>query len=213
MPQIQKIPLQALNRLPYYLTCLKHKQNQAIASVAATEIAQELSLNEVVVRKDLSLFRSEKGRPNTGFSVPEMISSIEDFLGYNNTSEAILVGFGRLGRAILSGFQPEAYGIHIIAAFDRDENLCGREIDGIPVLPMEKLRDLCRRLHIKTALLAVPEAEAQDVCTTLIGGGVQNILNYAQVYLKAPEHVYIQNENPSAGFLAFSSHVRREETV
>ena len=211
MSPIQKIPLQSLNRLPYYLTCLKTKQNNAIESVSATDIAQELSLNEVVVRKDLSLFRSEKGRPNTGFSVSEMILAIEDFLGYHNSAEAVLVGAGRLGRALISGMGIGDFGIRVVAGFDRNERLIGHEVEGVPILPMDKLADLCRRLHIKTAILAVPEAEAQDVCDTLILSGVENIMNYAQVYLKAPTGIYIQNENPSASFVSFFNHLRRQQ--
>ena len=205
--------IQAINRLPYYLSHLKNMKRVGIEQTTATMLADELRLNEVVVRKDLSAIRSEKGRPNTGFPVEEMILRIEDLLGYNNTTEAVLVGAGPLGRSLVTGMALDKFGMHIVAAFDAEPELTGETIEGIEVFPMGKLTNLCGRLHIQVGIIAVPEQHAQGVCNLLIASGVKYILNYAQVYLDAPEGVFIQNENPAASLVAFLRHVRSEDSA
>ncbi len=51
---------------------------------------------------------------------------IEEFLGYGNTNNAVLIGAGKLGKALLgySGFAE--YGLNIVAGFDTDE-ISGRQ--------------------------------------------------------------------------------------
>lgn len=210
---MQRMTIQAINRLPYYLSHLKNMKRVGIEQTTATMLADELRLNEVVVRKDLSAIRSEKGRPNTGFPVEEMILRIEDLLGYNNTTEAVLVGAGPLGRSLVTGMALDKFGMHIVAAFDAEPELTGETIEGIEVFPMGKLTNLCGRLHIQVGIIAVPEQHAQGVCNLLIASGVKYILNYAQVYLDAPEGVFIQNENPAASLVAFLRHVRSEDSA
>jgi len=207
---LQKMTIQALNRLPYYLSHLKNLKRVGIEQATATMLADELRLNEVVVRKDLSAIRTEKGKPNTGFPVQEMILRIEDYLGYNNTTEAVLVGAGPLGRSLVTGMALDKFGMHIVAAFDEQPDLVGKELESVEIFPMSKLTNLCGRLHIQVGIIAVPEQHAQGVCNLLVSGGIKYILNYAQVYLEAPEGVFIQNENPAASVVAFLQHIRTE---
>lgn len=61
-----------------------------------------------------------------------------DCLGQNNVHDAILVGAGNLGRALLSYKGFEQYGLNIIAAFDIKEG----EADGKKIFPLEKLQIL-----------------------------------------------------------------------
>lgn len=113
----KEISKSVLKRLPSYLTYLKSLPADGPANISATALAAALSMGEVQVRKDLALV-SDGGRPKVGYMRESLISDIEQFLGYDNTTEAVLIGAGKLGRALLgySGFAE--YGLEIAAAFD-----------------------------------------------------------------------------------------------
>ena len=202
------LTVQALNRLSYYQNYLQKRKNEGVELMTATTVAEDLGINEVVVRKDISAVRRTKGRPNTGFSVVEMLERIEDCLGFHASEDAIIVGVGNLGKSLISGLGLERFGIRILAGFDADPAVTDKEYDGVTLLPMRKLKSLCQRLNIDVGIIAVPEESAQGVCNLLVASGIHYILNYAQVFLTVPETVYVQNENPAASLIAFSQHVR-----
>ena len=206
-----KLTVQTLNRLTYYYSWLKRQQAQGSERTTATAIADELGINEVVVRKDLSVLRQEKGRPNTGLSVEEMVERIEDCLGYNNTMQAVLAGVGNLGKTLMTGMGLEKFGVQIICGFDTDPQLVGTNWGGVEILPLSRMENLCRRMHVQVGVLAVPEAQAQEVCDRMVKSGIRYILNYAQVFLNVPDTVYVQNENPAASLISFFRHIRSKE--
>ena len=125
-----------LGRVPQYLKFLKELPNEGFEYISATYIARELELGEVQVRKDLNAI-SGAGKPKLGYVTEELIQKLEDCLGCNRMTSAVLVGAGKLGKALLdySGF--EKFGVKIIAAFDSNEtvlSLSGK----IEILPINQ---------------------------------------------------------------------------
>lgn len=203
------ITVQALQRLPYYLQYLKDTRKSCITTISATAIASALKLNDVQVRKDISNICTTKGKPNSGFVVDELIENIEDYLGYNNSMEAVLVGVGSLGRSILSTREFERHGLNIVAAFDIDENIIGTTVADTQIFHIEKLKNLCQRMHIHMGIIAVPEDVAQGVCNLLVSCGIRAIWNFTLKKLDTIEDVFIQDENPYASLTVFSQHLRK----
>ena len=201
------VSVQALRRMPYYLQYLKKLQAAGIDVVAAPVIADGLNLNEVQVRKDFSAVSPTKGRPKSGFIVRDLIVHMEDLLGYNNAHDAVLVGAGNLGRALLCYKGFESCGMHIVAAFDVDPGLIGEEINGRRVFPLEDLAGLCRRMNVRIGIITVPTEQAQAVCDRLVDGGVLAIWNFAPVHLNTPETILVQNENMAASLALLSKHL------
>ena len=95
-----------LGRVPRYLNYLKELSPENVPFISATTISKALNLGEVQVRKDLAMI-SGAGRPRLGYETEVLIQQLEDCLGYNKLTNAVLVGAGRLGRALLQydGFQ------------------------------------------------------------------------------------------------------------
>jgi redox-sensing transcriptional repressor len=203
---VKNIPTQTLRRLPLYLNYLKSLPQGASVNISATAIAEALGLNNVQVRKDLA-FVSDGGKPKIGYVTENLILDLERFLGYDDAESAVIVGVGNLGHALLSYKGFKAYGLHIVAGFDTNQTLIGMEIDGKPIMPVERLGDLCRRMKIHIGIITVPEQEAQTVCDSLVESGVRAIWNFAPVHLKAPENVLIQNENMAASLAVLSKHL------
>lgn len=200
------VSVQTLKRLPFYLNYLKSLDNDT-QNISSPSIARELDLNEVQVRKDLAAVSTKAGKPKKGFAVEELICDIESFLGYNNVNEAVLVGAGHLGRALLSykGFQ--GYGLKLVAAFDKNKELIGTEIAEKRVFPLDKLQNLCLRLNVKIGIITVPAQEAQKVCDLLVDSGILAIWNFAPIHLNVPKNILVQNENIASSFAILSKHL------
>lgn len=202
------LSVQTIQRLPYYLDYLRKLEAEGCTVVSAPTVAAHFKYGEIQVRKDFAAVCSSSGRPRQGFDVKTLISDIESVLGYNNTTDAVLVGAGSLGHALLSyeGFRD--YGLNIVAAFDVAESVVGTKIKNIPVFHSDEIVKLCKRMNIHIGIITVPAAAAQSVCNLLIEGGVRAIWNFSPVHLNVPEGILIQNENMAASLAVLSRALR-----
>ncbi len=198
-----------LSRLPGYLRYLRDKSVHGMSKISSTVIAEDLKLNPVQVRKDLAVISSVSGKPRTGFSVEELISDIEKFLGFDNASEAILVGAGQLGKTLLSYGGFANYGLKIVAAFDNSPDRVDTEINGKKVFPMEKMENLVRRMKIHIGIITVPKDSAQGVCDEMVRAGIKGIWNFAPTNLKVPDSVAVKNEDMAASLALLSKQLSK----
>jgi redox-sensing transcriptional repressor len=210
--KLQAISLQAYQRLPYYLQYLKKLQHRGHETVSAPIVAAHFNYSEIQVRKDFAAVSSLQGKPKQGFDIRTLIYDIEHVLGYHNYNEAVLVGAGSLGKALLAFNGFDNYGINITAAFDTNEALIGTEINGKKILSADNISDLCRRMSIHIGIIAVPEEQAQLVCDQLIAGGIMAVWNFAPVHLSVPKHILVQNENMAASLALLSKYLREQNT-
>ena len=185
-----------LSRLPKYLRILKEKKQENFENISATIIANELNLNFIQVRKDLALVSSIEGKPGIGFNIDKLIIDLENFLGMNSINDAILVGAGKLGQALLhyAGFTNN---LNIIRAFDNDNNKCNQT----KIYNIDNMTKFIKENNIKIGIITVPKEYAQEVCDLLIESGIKAIWNFAPVNLKLPENIAIKNEDLSSSFL------------
>jgi redox-sensing transcriptional repressor len=199
--------LQTFKRLSAYYNYLRDLRTNGEVYVSSPSVAKEMGLNEVQVRKDLAAVSRSPGKPRKGFDVEDLLDSIGECLGYNNSKDAVLVGAGKLGQALLSYKGFAEHGMSIVAAFDNDKSIIGAEVAGKNVFPMSKLSSLCRRMNIHIGIITVPARQAQEVCDILVKSGIWAIWNFAPVHLKAPEDVLVQNENMAAQLALLSRHL------
>ena len=186
------VPLPTLRRLPRYYQYLERLRDAGQERVSAARMAEVMGVHHTQVRKDLAIAGC-LGRPKTGHRVAELLAAIKGFLGWDNQSEAFLVGVGSLGTALLKypGFAQA--GARIVAAFDLDPAKAGTNVGEVPVLPMAKLPGLAARMHIPVGILTVPAAAAQATAELMAAGGIRAIWNFAPVTLELPEGVIVEN--------------------
>ena len=177
----KEISKSVLKRLPGDLAYLKTIPEDASPYISATSLASALGMGEVQVRKDLAMV-SDGGRPKVGYLRAGLIDDIEQFLGYDNTTDAVLIGAGKLGQALCgySGF--EAYGLNILAAFDAKPSAELTD-EGKPIYPMEQLESFCKANKVLMGIITVPAAHAQGVCDQLIGCGDKFALRDREISL------------------------------
>lgn len=201
MGKVQKMP--TIRRLPTYLHKLNEMRRRGVEIVATPELAQYMNLEAIVVRKDLAA-TGVTGQPGVGYKVVELIESIRTFLSWDNTSEAVLVGAGSLGSAILGYEGFEEYGLRIIAAFDADQDKVGTIIHDREVFDISRLAELTKRMHVPMGIICVPPEYAQNIADQLIAGGVRGIWSFANVSLKVPDDVVVQREVIAGGLAVLS---------
>ena len=194
----QEISKATIARMPLYLHFLQEEASKGAKYISSTVIAQNISVSSVLVRKDLALVASEAGRPRMGFAINRLIVDIEKFLGYDNLSEAIIVGAGGLGRAMLGyeGFINN--GLNIVAAFDINQAVIGKVIAGKNIMPLSKMQAFVMENNIRIGIITVPKEAAQDVLNQMVEAGIKAIWNFAPAPLRAPKDVVLKTEDLAA---------------
>ncbi len=206
MNSYKNLSRQALRRLPVYMSYLKSldaNENEYISSAA---VAKALDLNDVQVRKDLAAVCKSSGIPKKGFVVRDLINGISDFLGYENSNVAVLIGAGKLGMALMSYKGFDNYGINIVAAFDSRSEV----VDNENIYDISRLKEICSLYKVKIGIITVPDTSAQVVCDALVESGIMAIWNFAPIHLKAPDEILVQNENMASSLALLSNHLREK---
>ncbi len=180
-----------LERLPVYSSALEKMIANGVVSVSSAKLAKELDLGEVQVRKELALV-SGAGKPRIGYDAKKLLHDIKSFLGEDKPSEAIIIGAGRLGCALLGYENFEDVGVCIKSAFDilRTE----LSVDDKNIYPLSKLRSYCEENHVDIGIITVPASAAQEACELLLSVGIRAIWNFAPITLDVPDGVAVINE-------------------
>src|SRR3989339_38709 len=193
----KKLPEPTLKRLPNYYNIICQALESGEKYISSAKIANLLDIDDTQVRKDIAA-TGYVGKPKVGFDIKEFKAHLEDFLGFNHTKEAFLIGAGNLGIALAKYEGFKKYGLNILALFDTDPHKIGLKIGKKEVFTLTKLPDLARRMNIQIAILAVPSEFAQDVTDFLVQSGIKAIWNFAPANLIVPEGILISNQDLAA---------------
>jgi redox-sensing transcriptional repressor len=189
----------SIRRLPSYLHLIRNLQREGEEYISGATIAKELRLESIQVRKDLAI-TGIKGIPGKGYPAELLVETIERFLGWDILQDAIIVGVGNLGSALIGYREFQLNGLNIVAGFEKNPKKIGSTIHGIPVLNITTMAINIPLFGVTIAILTVPSVQAQDVTDLLVKAGINGIWNFTNVKLKVPSHVVVQKEDLSSGF-------------
>jgi redox-sensing transcriptional repressor len=189
----------SVRRLPAYLNIIRSVQEDGESFISSTYIARELNLEPIQVRKDLSI-TGIFGKPQKGYPVDSLINAVEHFLGWDKLQDAVLVGVGNLGSALLGYREFNLHGLTIAAAFDNNPKKIGATVHGVRIMSVRTMDIQIRNLGVKIAILTVPPDQAQGTADILAGTGIGGIWNFTNTKLVVPDHVTVQKEDLSLGF-------------
>lgn len=199
-----------LRRLPAYLRILRIFDGDGQIHVASEQLGRLLHMDAISVRKDLEILKVP-GLTGVGYQVRALLDAIESFLGWNNATDALLLGVRGIGQILLrhEGFQ--RVGLRLVAAFDASLSEQGKTPADyptapadLPIFPAEKLPHFARRLNLHLGILCVDEQDAQRGADLMIEGGIRAIWNLTPHPLVLPLGV-IQQQLNLAGDLAVLS--------
>ena len=192
------IPKASLERMAQYHQIAMRAGEDGNESLSSVFLARILGVDETLVRKDMASV-SIPGKPRVGYATGQIIDTLEEIFGLSQHTDAVMIGCGGIGSALLRypGFRK--YGLLISAAFDADYQKVNQRVGEYIVLPMEKCRSVINTFRVKVAILAVPADAAQETVDWLICRGIRAIWNFAPIHLRVPEGVVVRNENLALG--------------
>lgn len=186
-----KISDSTVRRLSLYLRALRELQRMDRDVISSQSLARLCGATSAQIRKDLSLFGSF-GKRGRGYSVSELVATLEGILGLGQRWKVALVGVGKIGSALLGYRDLPRRGFDVVAAFDTAAEKLGRTVAGVEVSPLEELEEVVREKGVEVAVIATPPESAQEVARRLWEAGVAAILNFAPVKLSSPEDVAVR---------------------
>lgn len=187
-----KIPEPTLRRLPWYLAYAQLVLHSGEMYLSSTQIANNIAVDASKVAKDLS-YVDVSGKTRVGYDVKELVSVLEEFLGFTNSHRAFLFGVGSLGGALLHDDGLNHFGLEIVAGFDVKYELAGTSIHRVPIHHISKFKELQQNTGVKIGVLTVPVDKAQEAAETMIAGGIQAIWNFTPYRIRVPENIIVQN--------------------
>ncbi|HXO20347.1 MAG TPA: redox-sensing transcriptional repressor Rex [Thermoanaerobaculia bacterium] len=192
MAALEDVSPLTLNRLSFYLRCLRHLEELGIGRVSSQELARRYHLSATQIRKDLAQF-GEFGIRGVGYEVDVLAEHLNSLLGLDRRHALVIVGMGNLGCALARylGFNYGAF--EVVAGVDNDPLVVGREIGGFVVRHTGDLARVVRESAAEIGVLAVPAEAAQENYDALADAGVRGVLNFAPVRVKRRPGVTLKN--------------------
>lgn len=201
--QMSSASIPTIRRLPSYLYLVRKAKEEGVEIISGTVIANELDLEPIQVRKDLAS-TGIIGKPRVGYKVTDLIEAIEKFLNWDKKHNAILVGAGNLGSALLGYKEFSKNGLNFLAAFDIDDSKVGTEINNTKVKNISELDDFVNQENVQIAVLTVRSGIAQEVADKICETGIKTIWNFTKVKLKVPKDVLLLKEDLSSSYAVLS---------
>ena len=182
-----------LIRITRYYRALNRLRAIGLEKVFAHNLSDAAGVSAAVVRKDFSILAIH-GQKRGGYEITELIDKLSTLLGKGEPQNVIVVGCGRIGKALMhySGFEPD--GIRVVAGFDTDPIVYSDASHPVPVYPLSRIEEVIEALDVRVAIITVPEASAADTAEKLMEAGIRGILNFSPITLK-PRPV-AEGENP-----------------
>ena len=186
------IPEPALRRLPWYLAYVSLLRERGVEYVSSTGIARGINGDPSQIAKDLS-FLDIKGKTRIGYEVKELERGLLDFLGFHQVHNAVMMGVGSLGSALIADSGLSRYGLNIVAGFDVNPALVGTEIGGKPIYDLSELSWRRKQLNAEIAVIAVPVERAAEVAELCVASGIKALWNFTPFRIKTSPDITIQN--------------------
>ena len=121
-----------LIRITRYYRALNRLRAIGLEKVFAHNLADAAGVSAAVVRKDFSLLEIH-GQKRGGYEITELIERLSVILGKGEAQDTVIIGCGRIGKALMhySGFEPD--GIRVVAGFDTDPVVYADASNPVPV--------------------------------------------------------------------------------
>ena len=208
-----KASLPVIKRLPKYYRYLRSLQADGITSISSRELAAQMGTTASQVRQDFNCIGDVNGRQGIGYSVENLLSILESLLfGNGDRLPTILIGCGRLGKAVSRFITTDANGYKLIAAFDNSPEEVGKEISGIQILNIDQLEEFCTEHHPEVAVLCLPRSGAEELSSRLVSLGIQGFWNFSHYDLSIPyPEVVVENVHLGDSLMSLGYRLRNQD--
>ena len=208
-----KASLPVIKRLPKYYRYLRSLQEDGINSISSRELAAQMGTTASQVRQDFNCIGDVNGRQGIGYSVENLLSILEGLLfGNGDRLPTILIGCGRLGKAVSRFITTDTNGYRLIAAFDEIGRAHVWEISGIQIRHIDELESFCAEHHPKVAVLCVPRDGAEQVSGRLVDLGIEGFWNFSHYDLSVSyPDVVVENVHLGDSLMSLGYRLRNQD--
>ena len=210
MPAQGKVSLPVIKRLPKYYRYISEMKQKGVTKVSSSELARIMGTTASQVRQDFNCFGGF-GQQGIGYEISRLHHEIGTLLFREDSLNTILIGTGRLGTAISSYLNNDARGYHLLAAFDVKEDVIGKELCGMTIQHIDKLREFCKKNTPDVAVLCIPKVSAKELAPTLVELGIKGFWNFSHYDLAVeyPDTI-VENVHLGDSLMSLSYRVNNE---
>ncbi len=184
---------EVINRLLKYRNVMQKMKGLGFIRVFSDNLADAIGVSPSLVRKDFSMF-DLTGNKRGGYQLETLVEKLNIILGKDKKQKIIIVGCGKMGRALMNYNGFPRVGIRVVAGFDSEPSLIDPDAP-IPIFHVSKMKEYIARNDIKLAVLTVPEPSAQSILDSLTNTSIQGVVNFAPIPLKGSDTCLIHNIN------------------
>ena len=198
--QGDRLSLGVAARLSRYLQVLTQAGKMGKETISSQELSAYTHINSTQIRRDLSGF-GKFGKRGVGYRIDFLTEEIRRILRTAGNHRIALFGAGKLGQAIAESDIFADHGFDVVALFDVDPGMIGKQVGPLEVRDFSELRETVERESIVVGVLAVPSSAAQSVTDELVEAGVTVIFNYTDQLLDVPPEVTVHTSSPAVDLL------------
>ena len=184
-------------RLPRYYRYLGDLKKNGIVRISSKTLAESMNVTASQIRQDFNCFGGF-GQQGYGYNVKHLYTKIGELLGVSSDLSAIIIGAGNLGSALASSPIFERRGIRLLALFDINPELIGREKYGKPVYSMNEAEAYVRNNNVDIAIITIPRDAAPEIADKLSQYGIKGIWNFTSSELDTSKYG-VKTENVHLG--------------
>ncbi|MDX1450866.1 MAG: redox-sensing transcriptional repressor Rex, partial [Acidimicrobiia bacterium] len=156
----------------------------------------------------LSFLGGTTGTRGVGYETDALRDLLSRALGLGELVPVVLVGAGNLGSALAGYGGFSKLGFRIAGIHDIDH--IGRQVGGVEVVHIDRLKRDAKRLGYAIGVIATPATAAQDVAGLLVDAGVRAILNFAPAVIHVPPGVTVRQVDLATELQVLSYYLSRK---
>lgn len=186
------VPQPTLSRLPWYLAYVNRLRDSDTTHVSSTQISRYTNVEASQIAKDLS-YLGIRGKTRIGYEVKALADSLSRFLGFSDCHNAVMVGVGSLGAALMADSGLQRFGLRIVAGIDTNPALTGTSPGGVTVYLPSDMHRVVSESRAEIGIIAVPVEHAQQMADDLVEAGIRALWNFTPCRITARDGVVVQD--------------------
>ena len=210
--QKSNVSVAVIRRLPRYHRCLGDLLKNDILRISSGELAKIMGVTASQIRQDLNCFGGF-GQQGYGYNVNYLFAKISDILGVSAGFNAVIIGAGDLGRALVHLSMFEKRGVNIVALFDTDCEAAGKDCAGVPVYSIDQLESFCTENRVDIGVIACDKKHVKAVAQRCVDLQFKGLWNYMGVELPySDDEIVVENIHLGDSLMILNCRICRNDT-
>lgn len=188
-----QVSKEIVERLSRYRAVLLRLKSLGFVKVFSDNLGDALGISASQVRKDFAAF-GMRGVKRGGYQIGDLLSRLDELLGSSGLLQVVVVGCGKIGKALLETYGRRRDGVCAVAGFDIRGDVLAPDAE-VPILDVRELTGYIEREKIRVAILTVPEQAANGEMERLRQAGIEGVLNFTATQLRGSPGCMVHSIN------------------